>query len=79
MDGERSPNRPVLVPPADIYETGDSIFVPCEMRAVRSNAVDITLERRVLTIRPRTHRSHPHPHLPKAAPTKARIIQLKSG
>ena len=48
---ERRTNRPVFVPPSDIYETKDSIVVLAEMPGVPSDAVDITLERRVLTIR----------------------------
>jgi HSP20 family protein len=48
---EAASERPVFVPPADIYETDDSIIVLCEMPGVASDAVDITLERRVLTIR----------------------------
>ncbi len=48
---ERSTPRPVFVPPADIYETSDSLVVMCELPGVGSDGVDITLERRVLTIR----------------------------
>jgi HSP20 family protein len=110
-------NRPVFLPPADIYETGDHIVVLCEMPGVSPEAVDITLERRVLTIRGRGgHHQHAgyqrvyneygdgdyervftlsedidrerieaahqdgvlHLTLPKAAPAKARKIQLKT-
>jgi HSP20 family molecular chaperone IbpA len=105
------------VPAADIYETGDNLVVLCELPGVGSDGVDITLERRVLTIRAR---SAEHEHsgyqrvyteyadgdyervftlsedidrdrieatardgvlhlvLPKAAPAKARRIELKS-
>jgi HSP20 family protein len=49
--GERLPPRPVFLPPADIYETKDSIVVLTEMPGVPPDGVDITLERRVLTIR----------------------------
>jgi len=51
---EHRPNRPVFVPPSDIYETKDSIVVLAEMPGVASDGVDITLERRVLTIRGRS-------------------------
>jgi len=51
---ERTPNRPVFVPPADIYETNDNIVVLAEMPGVAPDGVDITLERRVLTIRGRS-------------------------
>jgi HSP20 family molecular chaperone IbpA len=113
---ERGMPRPVFVPPADIYETGDSLIVMCELPGVGSDGVDITLERRVLTIRARAaNQQHAgyqrvyaeysdgdyervftlsedidrdrieatakdgvlHLVLPKAAPAKARKIELK--
>jgi HSP20 family protein len=49
--GQRTPPRPVFMPAADIYETKDSIVVLAEMPGVSSDGVDISLERRVLTIR----------------------------
>jgi HSP20 family protein len=49
--GQRPAPRPVFLPPADIYETHDSIVVLAEMPGVAPDGVDITLERRVLTIR----------------------------
>ena len=109
-------DRPVFLPPADIFETGDNIVVLCEMPGVSPEAVDITLERRVLTIRGRGGHHHHAGYqrvyteygdgdyervftlsedidrerieaahqdgvlnltLPKAAPAKARKIQLK--
>ncbi len=42
------------MPPADIYETRDNIVVLAEMPGVPPDGVDITLERRVLTIRGRS-------------------------
>jgi HSP20 family molecular chaperone IbpA len=51
--GERTRDRPVFVPPVDIYETRDNIVVLAEMPGVVPDGVDITLERRVLTIRGR--------------------------
>jgi HSP20 family protein len=50
---QRMPPRPVFLAPADIYETKESIVVLAEMPGVGSDGVDITLERRVLTIRGR--------------------------
>src|SRR5207247_7766097 len=50
----RPATRPVCLPPADIYETRDNIFVLAEMPGVAPDGVDITLERRVLTIRGRS-------------------------
>ena len=52
--GQRMPPRPVFMPPADIYETKDSIVVLAEMPGVAPDGVDLTLERRVLTIRGRS-------------------------
>jgi HSP20 family molecular chaperone IbpA len=50
-DGSQRPApRPVFLPPAEIYETCDNIVVLAEM----PDAVDITLERRILTIRGRS-------------------------
>jgi HSP20 family molecular chaperone IbpA len=51
---QRMPPRPVFLPPADIYETNDVIVVMAEMPGVGPAGVDITLERRVLTIRGRS-------------------------
>jgi HSP20 family protein len=51
---ERRADRPVFIPPSDIYETPDSIVVLAEMPGVPPDGVDITLERRVLTIRGRS-------------------------
>ena len=53
-DTQRVPPRPVFLPPADIYETNDAIVVMAEMPGVASDGVDMTLERRVLTIRGRS-------------------------
>jgi HSP20 family protein len=52
--GQRMPSRPVFLPPADIYETTNHIVVMAEMPGVPPDGVDITLERRVLTIRGRS-------------------------
>ena len=51
---QRTFSRPVFLPPADIYEPSASIVVMAEMPGVGSDGVDITLERRVLTIRGRS-------------------------
>jgi len=48
------PPRPIFLPPADICETNDAIVVMAEMPGVGPDEVDITLERRVLTIRGRS-------------------------
>ena len=49
-DGQRSAPRPRFLPPAEIYETRDDVVVLAEMPGVALDGVDITLERRVLTI-----------------------------
>jgi len=54
---QRMPPRSVFLPPADIYETNDAIVVMAEMPGVSPDGVDITLERRVLTIRGRSSAS----------------------
>ena len=51
---QRAQSRPVFLPAADIYETRDNIVVLAEMPGVAPDGVDITLERRVLTIRGRS-------------------------
>ena len=56
---QRMPSRPVFLPPADIYETKDSIVVLAEMPGVPPEGVDLTLERRVLTIRGRSAAGDP--------------------
>jgi len=48
------PPRPVFLPPTDIYETKESIVVLAEMPGVPPDGLDISLERRVLTIRGRS-------------------------
>lgn len=47
---ERMRARRVFTPRTDIYETRDAIVVLAEMPGVAPDAVDITLEKRVLTI-----------------------------
>ena len=49
--GETTKNRPVYRPVTDIYETESGVIVIAEMPGVAPDNVDITLERRVLTIR----------------------------
>ena len=46
--------RPVFVPRSDVYETGDNIVILAEMPGVSPDHVDITLERRLLTVRGHT-------------------------
>jgi HSP20 family molecular chaperone IbpA len=50
---ERTSTRSVFLPLTDIYETRDHIVLAAEMPGVGPDAIDITLEKRVLTIRGR--------------------------
>jgi|SRR5215467_2653123 len=61
---ERAVERPVFIPPADIYETRDNIVVLAEMPGVGPDGVDITLERRMLTVRGR-HAGSEHTGYPR--------------
>jgi HSP20 family protein len=47
---EGTRNVPVFVPAADIYETKDALVLSLEMPGVNPDAVNIMLEKRVLTI-----------------------------
>jgi len=49
----------VYRPDTDIYEDSDHIVLVIDMPGVASGDVDVTLERRVLTIRGRVHASRP--------------------
>lgn len=51
--GAIASTRPLFQPRTDIYETEDSIVVLADMPGVGPDSVDITFERRVLTIRGR--------------------------
>jgi HSP20 family molecular chaperone IbpA len=59
-NGEATRTNPIFSPSTDIYETGDQVVVVADMPGVAPDAVDITLERRLLTIR---GRASAHPHL----------------
>ncbi|RMH98912.1 MAG: Hsp20/alpha crystallin family protein [Calditrichaeota bacterium] len=48
---ERTRNTRVFLPPVDIYETHDDIVLLADMPGVNKDAIDITLEQNVLTIR----------------------------
>jgi HSP20 family protein len=49
-DVEQTRPRRTLVPPADIYETKDSVHLVADMPGVDEKSVDITLQKSVLTI-----------------------------
>jgi HSP20 family protein len=47
---ERTRQRRVYIPPADIYETHDDVVVIVDIPGADEKSVDITLEKNVLTI-----------------------------
>jgi HSP20 family protein len=47
---ERTRQRPLFVPRADIYETEDDIVVVADVPGTDENNVEITLEKNILTI-----------------------------
>jgi HSP20 family molecular chaperone IbpA len=49
-ESERTRDRQVFTPRADIYETEDAIIVLTDMPGVDQSSVDITIEKNVLTI-----------------------------
>jgi HSP20 family protein len=49
-DTERTRDRQVFIPRADIYETEDAMIVLTDMPGVDEKSVDITIEKNVLTI-----------------------------
>lgn len=56
---ERTRMRPVQAPRTDIYETNDGLVVLADMPGVSPETVDVTLEKRVLTIRGRSEDQPP--------------------
>jgi HSP20 family molecular chaperone IbpA len=50
LETERTRNRKVYVPKADIIETGDAIVLFADMPGADEKSVDVTLEKNVLTI-----------------------------
>lgn len=52
-NGEMTRNTAVFTPVTDIFETADHVVVTADMPGVAPDGVDITLEKRVLTIRGR--------------------------
>jgi HSP20 family protein len=59
---EGTRNVPVFVPAADIYETNDALVLSLEMPGVQPDAVNIMLEKRVLTITGRSRSVAPGGH-----------------
>lgn len=60
METERTtPNIRVVSPRVDIYESADSLFLVADLPGVDDQGIDITLEKRVLTIRGTPKRTVP--------------------
>lgn len=57
---ESTRTKPVFSPPADIYETQDALCLVLEMPGVEPDAINVTLDKRVLTIRGRSGTSMTH-------------------
>ena len=51
---ERTRTKPLYVPRTDIHETEDGLVVLADMPGVSSESVEVTLEKRILTIRGRS-------------------------
>ena len=51
---ERTRTRPLYAPRTDIHETADGLVVLADMPGVSPETVEVTLEKRVLTIRGRS-------------------------
>ena len=58
-DLEQTRPRPVFRPVADIFETRRGVTLVLEMPGVRAEGVEVTLEKRVLTIRGRSSVARP--------------------
>ena len=56
---EHTRKRRLFSPPADIYETNDTVVVVGDMPGVTPSTVDITLEKNVVTIRGTVHAHAP--------------------
>jgi HSP20 family protein len=52
-DVARADPRPELVPPVDIYDTDGAVVVLADMPGVRSDALEVDVDRGALTIRGR--------------------------
>jgi HSP20 family protein len=48
--GERTHERPVFIPRVDIYETETGLFVVADLPGVSPEGLEVTLEKRVLSI-----------------------------
>lgn len=49
-DVTREDDLPVFIPYADVYETPDSLWIRCDLPGVSEDDLEITLEKKVLTL-----------------------------
>lgn len=59
---ELAQDRPVFLPPTDIYEREDAVMVLCDMPGVDEKNVDVTLEDNVLTLTGSQQAQEPEGH-----------------
>lgn len=59
---ELTQDRPVFLPPTDIYEREDAVLVVCDMPGVDDKHVDVMLEDDVLTLTGSQEAQEPSPH-----------------
>jgi HSP20 family molecular chaperone IbpA len=57
---EGTRTNPVFSPPTDIYETKDALCLILEMPGVEPEGIDVTIDKRVLTIKGRSGASMAH-------------------
>ncbi|PUB12434.1 Hsp20/alpha crystallin family protein [Yoonia sediminilitoris] len=50
-NGETAPTVPTFVPAVDIFEQGEITVILADMPGVKSDGIEVTLERQVLTLR----------------------------
>jgi len=62
--GERTHDRPIFVPRVDIYETETGLVVGADLPGVKSGGLEVTLEKRVLSIYGRVDEEAPEGYSP---------------
>jgi HSP20 family molecular chaperone IbpA len=63
-DAEATRSEPRFIPPTDIVETGDALLMLLDMPGADSDTLDVTLDRRVLSIAAHTTSSAPEGYTP---------------
>ncbi len=62
--GERTHDRPMFVPRVDIYETETGLVVAADLPGVKPSGLEVTLEKRVLSIYGRVDEEAPEGYSP---------------